>query len=166
MLVDKTTKNNFAEFVHCVQTRISVPSEGKCFCFCTPARLRMGRGEGTSDFKWQGWSHGGKTQNTIKSLGLPTRPPKHPRTIIKLNNRFYEMDAMLFVKQLQNKFGCNLFAEPTWSGHNGTTILQLIKWPQKNNTCQIFLPPQKTWNPKFQTCQLKSGVPPWAGWCP
>ena len=98
MLVDKTTKNNFAKFVHCVQTKISVPSEGKCFCFCTPARPRMGRGEGTSDFKWQGWSHGGKTQNPIKSLGLPTKPPKHPRTIIKLNNRFYEMDAMLFVK--------------------------------------------------------------------
>ena len=64
----KTTKNNFAEFVHRVQTKISVPSEGKCFCFCTPARPRMGRGEGTSDFKWQGRSHGGKTQNSIKSL--------------------------------------------------------------------------------------------------
>lgn len=32
------------------------------------ARPRMGRGEGTSDFKWQGRSHGGKTQNPIKSL--------------------------------------------------------------------------------------------------
>lgn len=64
----QNTKNNFAEFVHCVQTKISVPSEGKCFCFCTPARPRMGRGEGTSDFKWQGRSHGGKTQNPIKSL--------------------------------------------------------------------------------------------------
>lgn len=51
MLVDKTTTKNFAEFVHCVRTKISVPSGGKCFCFCPTARPRMGRGEGTSDFK-------------------------------------------------------------------------------------------------------------------
>ena len=45
-----------------------------------------------------------------------------------------------------------------WSGHNGTTILQLIQRPQKINTCQIFLPPKKpgiqnfkpvNWNPEY-----------------
>ena len=57
-------------------------------------------GEGGRYFRFQvtGMISWGKTQNPIKSLGLPTKPPKNPRTIINLNNRFYEMGAMLFVK--------------------------------------------------------------------
>ena len=37
------------------------------------------QGGNTLDFKWQGWSHGGKYQNPKKSLGPPTNinpPPK------------------------------------------------------------------------------------------
>ena len=32
---------------------------------------------GTPDFKWWGWSNGGKNKNSQKSLGLPTQPPKN-----------------------------------------------------------------------------------------
>ena len=33
-------------------------------------------GGGTPDFRWQGWSTGGKNQNPKKSLGLQTKPLK------------------------------------------------------------------------------------------
>ena len=33
-------------------------------------------GGGAPDFKWQGWSNGGKNQNPKKSLGLQTNPKK------------------------------------------------------------------------------------------
>ena len=36
----------------------------------------------TPDFKWQGWSKGGKNQNSKKSLGLQTKPKKTPWTKI------------------------------------------------------------------------------------
>ena len=41
--------------------------------------------QGTTDFKWQGWSNDGKNQNPTKSLGLPTlTPPKIPGSKIDL----------------------------------------------------------------------------------
>ena len=39
----------------------------------SPSPLRAGD---TLDFKWWGWSNGGKNQNPKKSLGLPTKPPQ------------------------------------------------------------------------------------------
>ena len=33
---------------------------------------------GTRDFKWQAWSNGAKSQDPIKSLGLPAKPQKIP----------------------------------------------------------------------------------------
>ena len=33
-----------------------------------------GGGRGTADFKWRGWSNGGKNQSPQKSVGLPTYP--------------------------------------------------------------------------------------------
>ena len=40
-------------------------------------QLPMPKG-GTPEFKWQGWSNGGKNQNPKKSVGLQTKPPKIP----------------------------------------------------------------------------------------
>ena len=37
-----------------------------------------GVGGGGPDFKWQGWSNGGKNQNPKTSLGLHTKPNKIP----------------------------------------------------------------------------------------
>ena len=42
-----------------------------CFVVCM-RRLTVR----TPDFKWRGWSSGGKNQNPQKSLGLPTKPKK------------------------------------------------------------------------------------------
>ena len=40
---------------------------------------------------------------------------------------------VLNIKKPQNKFGCYLFVEPMWPGHNGTTILQIVlNTPQKS----------------------------------
>ena len=44
--------------------------------YCNPGRGSGGDG-GTPDFKWWGWSNGGKNKNSQKSLGLPTQPPKN-----------------------------------------------------------------------------------------
>ena len=41
----------------------------------TKSQKPSGEG-GTPDFKWQGWSNGGKNQNPKKSLGLQTKPKK------------------------------------------------------------------------------------------
>ena len=35
--------------------------------------------QGTTDFKWHGWSNEGKNQNPKKSLGLPTVTPPPPQ---------------------------------------------------------------------------------------
>ena len=48
--------------------------------YCNPGRGRGGRWGCTPDFKWWGWSNGGKNKNSQKSLGLPTQPPKNPWT--------------------------------------------------------------------------------------
>ena len=40
-------------------------------------QLPMPKG-GTLEFKWQGWSNGGKNQNPKKSVGLQTKPQKIP----------------------------------------------------------------------------------------
>ena len=81
MLVDNTTSKTFAEFVHCVRTKISVPSGGKCFCFA-----RMGRGEGTLGFQVTGTISWGQNSepDKIPIKVLPTKPPQNPRTIINL----------------------------------------------------------------------------------
>ena len=47
--------------------------------YCNPGRGSGGDG-GTPDFKWWGWSNGGKNKNSQKSLGLPTQPPKNAWT--------------------------------------------------------------------------------------
>ena len=38
--------------------------------------------QGTTDFKWHGWSNDGKNQNPKKSLGLPTvTPPPQKKSL-------------------------------------------------------------------------------------
>ena len=62
-----------------------VPFRGDMICnFCDRRRIVLfysatsvpGGQRGTPDFKWQGWSNGGKNQNTKKYLGLETEPQK------------------------------------------------------------------------------------------
>ena len=62
-----------------------VPFRGDMMCnFCDRRRIVLfysatsvpGGQRGTPDFKWQGWSNGGKDQNTKKYLGLETEPQK------------------------------------------------------------------------------------------
>ena len=38
----------------------------------------QGGAGGTPDFKWRGWSNGGKNQNPEKFLGISPKPPKNP----------------------------------------------------------------------------------------
>ena len=58
--------------------------------------VREGEGGSTQDFKWQGWSNGGKNQNPKKSLGLQTNSRKIPEAKLHAefpsqNNLFAEL---------------------------------------------------------------------------
>ena len=126
---------------------------------------------GTLDFKWQGWSNVGKTQNPENSLGLPTKP----NTITGAKKTF-EIECL-----------CLFLHHTIWSYHTRALprILRLFWWPPKNpylnqatqknpslnqapqkNTWQIFQPKKisemKISNPKKSfdyPCHLKSGAP-------
>ena len=73
---------------------------------------------GTLDFKWQGWSNVGKTQNPENSLGLPTKP----NTITGAKKTF-EIECL-----------CLFLHHTIWSYHTRALprILRLFWWPPKN----------------------------------
>ena len=106
----------------------------------------------TPDFKWCGWSNGGKNQNKKK---IPT---------LKINPKKYHAEF-----PSGNKFGYTLFAELlcTWLGYVCTTtnpqlVLNTQKNPYLNQATQTkiilatFACPKKNQNQKFQPCVVLS----------
>ena len=115
--------------------KISTKSrEGKRDLRCGIVSDVLARGS-TPDFRWRGWSNGGKNQNPKNSLGLQTKPQKIPGPTEKLN--WPQKDPLPNFRRI------------TRLGYTGTTTnLQCFEHPKY--ICQIFLP-QKTRNLKVQT---------------
>ena len=93
---------------------------------------------GTSDFKGQRWSNGGKNQNPKKSLGLPTKPPKIPGPKINPQKSHAEFRSLKNFQKALNDITRKI-----------KTLENIRNWYLKNpnlnqatpkNTCQIFLP--------------------------
>ena len=104
------------------------------------------------DFKWEGWSNGGKYQNQKKSLDQKLTPKKfHP-----------EFSSL-------NYFVCTLFAELRgWDTRKVPQIWRLFWIPPPNNPTLIkppkkYLPnfpnQKKSENRKFQTLKSASIIP-------
>ena len=102
----------------------------------------------TLDFKWQGWSKGGKNQNAKKSLGLQTKPKKTPRP--KFNQKKSHAEFLShknFQKTLNEITITNLQIVLN------TSQKSLLKSScPKKNTCRYFLT-QK--NPEIENFKSK-----------
>ena len=97
----------------------------------------------TLDFKWQGWSNGGRNQNQKKIPGPKINPPKNPMPNFQ----------NLKISRKQNRFGWILY----WLGYAQALpqIFRLFWIPQKI--------PAKLSHPKNSSdhpCHLKFRVPP------
>ena len=130
-------------------------------CYLVPC---PGWGEGgTPDFKWQGWSNGGKNKTPQEIPSASNKTPQNPWT------------KMQPPKTLTPNFqGIKI----SRSGRNTGTITNLqivlntpkypthIKLPQKylpKYSCPKEIPKSKILNPRKSfdhPCHLKSGVPP------
>ena len=129
----------------------------------------------TPDFKWQGWSNGGKNQNPKKSLGLQTNAKNSLDQILSPQKSHAEFPSH---KNFQRNYTARIRRDHTQElSHAGTiTTLQIVWNTQKNpylnqptqkNTCQNFSTPK---NPQIENftpikilhhpCHLKSRVPP------
>ena len=111
-------------------------------------------GGGPLDFKWQGWSNGGKNQNPKKSLYQNLTPQKS-ETEFPNHKNFPES-----IKWYNTKIGPFSFEHPKKS------LLKIKLVPQKI-LAKIFLPKSipklKISNPEKSfkcCCHLKSRVPP------
>ena len=104
-------------------------------------QLPMTKG-GTPEFKWQGWSNGGKNQNPKKSVGLQTKPQKIP------GPKFNPPKIPCRISQPQ-KFPGSI----KWHYTKNRNIS--FEYPKKSQKilAKIFLP-QKFPNRKFQTPKL------------
>ena len=110
---------------------------------------------GSQDFKWQGWSNGGKNQNIPKSLGLQVKCRKIP------GPKFHPSEIPSWMFEPNNLLA-ELRGRDTWEL---SPIFRLF-WIPPKNTCQNFptkkypeienVKPQKTFD---HPCRLKSGVP-------
>ena len=113
------------------------------FCFFIEPFWTILKNQGdTADFKWQGWSNGGKNQNKKKISGHKINPPKNPMPNFQ----------NLKISRKQNRFGCTLLAGICVGT---TTNLQIVL-----NTPKI---PAKLSHPKKSSdhpCHLKFRVPP------
>ena len=100
----------------------------------------------TPDFKWQGWSNGGKNQNPKKSLGLQTNPKTSLNQILSPQKSHAEFPSH---KNFQRNYTAMIRRDHTQElSHTGTiTTLQIVLNTQKNpylnqptqkNTCQNF----------------------------
>ena len=108
---------------------------------------------GTPNFKWQGWSNGGKNQNPKKSLGLQTKPKQIP-----------------WPKFNPQKIPCQISSHKNFQKalSDITRKIETLVLNTPKNTCQNFptkknpeienlTPPKKTFH---HPCHLKSRVPP------
>ena len=121
-------------------------------------RIPGGGGGGTPDFKWQGWSNGGKKQNPKKSLDQ-NLTSKQSHTQFPSHKHF------------QRNYAAQIF-RLFWITHKiprlklshpqkiflGSLIAKNENFPtQKSQNGKISNPPKSFNHP----CHLKSGVPLW-----
>ena len=116
---------------------------------------------GILDFKWQGWSNGGKNQNPKTSVGLPTKPqksldqkltPQKSHVRFPSLKHFTTMNLQIVLNTLKNLY-LNQYLSNFSSKKK--TLKGKYQTPQKTSIISI------TWNLEYTpgigvSCQLTS----------